>query len=120
MKDQDLIVRSFAGKTKPDDTKLTDNEKALLIKLLSNPAYFPEVFKSWLANVTPLIMPDIPISQVNGFLQIKKTEGYPADNRYFLRGDGTWVQIANDPQTTLGDLTVTLGSTTVSLAGDAI
>ncbi|MFA5052987.1 MAG: hypothetical protein WC565_02945 [Parcubacteria group bacterium] len=119
MKDQDLIVRSFAGKTKPDDTKLTDNEKALLIKLLSNPTYFPEVFKSWLANVTPLIMPDIPISQVNGFLQIKKTEGYPADNRYFLRGDGTWQKIAADPASTWGDATATWGDATYQWGGDS-
>jgi hypothetical protein len=113
----DLVVKSFRGQLAADDTQLTDSERELLIKLLSNTALFPDTFWSALANKIPLIMPDIPISQVNGFLKISKLEDYPTDNRYFLRGDGTWVQIAAASEATWGSATATWGDATYEWDG---
>ena len=65
-KEADLIVKSFAGQTNPGDLQLSDREKALGIKLLANPAFFPDQFLSWLEGIIPMFNLKVPISQVAG------------------------------------------------------
>ncbi len=117
MSDQDVLVGSFAGKLSPSETELTDREKALLVKLLSNPAYFPDIFWTTLADKLSMILTDIPISSISGFLKIRRLEDYPANDRMFLRGDAKWVEIAGNPVMTWGEGTVDWSSSTYAWDG---
>jgi hypothetical protein len=115
--DQDLIASSFAGTTNPQDTQLSDRDKALLIKLLSNPAFFPEAYKAWLGAIMPFIIGDLPISQVSGFLPLEKLKDFPNDNMLFPRGDGTWVHLAGSLVRTFDDASVDWDSSLYSWDG---
>lgn len=112
MSDKDLIVSSFAGRANPSDLELTDRDKVLLIKLLSNPAFFPELFISWLGAIMPMIIGDLPISQVSGFLPLDKLKDFPNDPTLFPRGDGTWVHLAVSLAKTWGGADITWGDAT--------
>lgn len=120
MSDADILVGAFKNSLSPEDVDLTDREKALLIKLLSNPAYFPDLFKSWLANVIPMIAADIPISNIAGFIKPSRITDYPTDPTKFLRGDGEWVKIAGSPVETWGDADATWGDADETWAGEDI
>jgi len=102
--DTDLIVKSFTGQTNPGDLQLSDGDKALLIKLLSNSAFFPKQFESWLANKIPLLAPETTVSNVTGVIPVSKIQDYPADATKVLKGNATWGTVSTG---NLGSLVVT-------------
>jgi len=118
--DADILIGAFKNSLSPEDTELTDREKTLMIRMLSNPAYFPDTFWSALANKLAMILTDLPISNVSGFIKPSRITDYPGDNRYFLRGDGEWVKIAGAPIETWGDGDATWGDADHTWAGEDI
>ena len=117
MSDQDILTRSFSNSLSEADLDLTDRDKALLVKLFSNTAFIPDLFKTWLAGILPVIGVDLPISNISGFLKIARLQDYPDDDRKFLRGDGKWVEIAGALTETWDETTVDWDSPTTTWDG---
>lgn len=57
------------GKGSPETIVLSTEEQQLATRLLGNPNYFPEAFKSWLVQYMALNSEQIPRSQIQGLSQ---------------------------------------------------
>lgn len=57
---------SSVTRDRPELT-LTDSDKQLMDRLLSNPLFFPKDFKTWLLDYIAVNIPDLPISHIFGY-----------------------------------------------------